>query len=64
MPNLLRCNEVLVNIGEALMQGQLLQEAFACEKPEQWIVSPKESMHVPQIKSCQKICCYYKQKKR
>jgi hypothetical protein len=33
-PYLLHCNEDLVNIEEALMQGQLLQEACACEKPE------------------------------
>jgi len=45
LPYLQRCNEVLVNIGEALMQGQLLQEAFACEKPEPWIVAPNESVN-------------------
>lgn len=43
-PNLLRCNEDLVNIEEALMQGQLLQEAFACEKPETWTIQPTPSI--------------------
>ena len=38
LPNSPQCSEDLVNIEEALMQGQLLQEAFACGKPEPWII--------------------------
>ncbi|KAJ1382475.1 UDP-glucose/GDP-mannose dehydrogenase family protein, partial [Sesbania bispinosa] len=44
-PYLLHGNKDLVNIGEALMQGQLLQEAFACEKPDPWIVAPTASFY-------------------